>query len=168
MSREDIRETDLQTYFEENPEFLYFGTKYRRTISHPILTRNAKPDLIPDFLLERVNDGYCDVLDLKLPDKKVVVGLEDRRRFSSDIEEALAQVSEYREYFNESMNRKLIGKKYNVKILKPNVLVLIGDSANVDAEELVKIRDRRKDGEIITFNDIISQMKALLKMINQE
>ena len=46
--------------------------------------------------------------------------------------------------------------------------MLIGDSANVDAEELIKIRDRRKDGEVITFSDIISQMKALLKIINQE
>src|SRR4030067_1226400 len=109
-----MRETELQTYFEENPDFLYFGTKYRRIIPHPILIRKGKPKLVPDFLLERVNDGYCDILDLKLPEKKVVVGLEDRRRFSSNIEEALAQVSEYREYFNESKNREYIEKKYNV------------------------------------------------------
>jgi hypothetical protein len=168
LSKEDIRERELQKYFEENPEFLYLGTRYKRIIPQPILKRKGKSDLIPDFLLERVNDGYCDILDIKLPDKKVVIGIEDRKRFSSNIDEALAQVSEYREYFNESKNRKSIEKKYNIKILKPNVLVLIGDSTNIDAEELIKIRDRRKDGEVITNSEIISQMKALLNIINQE
>lgn len=165
LLKEDIREPELQTYFEENPELLYMGTRYRRIISHPILKRKGKSDLIPDFLLERVNDGYCDILDIKLPDKKIMVGQEDRRHFSSNIEEALAQVSEYREYFNENRNREEVEKKYNIKILKPNVLVLIGDSTNVDTEELIKIKDRRKDGEVITFKEIISQMKALLSIV---
>ena len=140
------------------------GTRYRRIIPHPILTREGKSDLMPDFLLERVNDGYCDILDIKLPDKKIIVGSKDRRRFSKNIEEALAQVSEYREYFNESKNRGYIEEKYNVRILKPNVLVLIGESTNIDTEEF-NHEDRRKDGEVITFSEIISQMRALLNIM---
>jgi hypothetical protein len=168
LSKPDLNEPKMQKFFEENPEFLYFGTRYKRVVSHPVLLREGKSDLIPDFLLERVIDSYCDILDIKLPDKKLVVGLEERRRFSGNVDEALAQVSEYRDYFDESKNRKYIETKYDLKILKPNVLVLIGDSANIDREELIKIKDRRKDGEVVTYSDIASQMKTLLNIIKQE
>jgi hypothetical protein len=165
IEKEETHEPDLQKFFEENPNFLYLGTRYKRIIPHPILKRKGKPDLIPDFLLERVNDGYCDILDIKLPEKKLVVGLEDRKRFSSNVDEAIAQVSEYREYFEETDNRRTIENDHGVKILKPNVLVLIGDSSNVDIEHLIKIKDRRKDGEVIAYNDIITQMTALIELI---
>jgi hypothetical protein len=114
LSKPDLNEPKMQKFFEENPEFLYFGTRYKR------------------------------------------------------VDEALAQVSEYRDYFDESKNRKYIETKYDLKILKPNVLVLIGDSANIDREELIKIKDRRKDGEVVTYSDIASQMKTLLNIIKQE
>lgn len=166
IAQSDIHEPDLQKFFEENPDFLYLGTRYRRIISHPIMSRKGKSDLIPDFLLERVNDGYCDILDIKLPDKKIVVGSEDRRRFSSNVDDAIAQVSEYREYLNESHNRQEIENKYNTKILKPNVLVLIGDSSNIEIEELIRIKDRRRDGEVISYTDIIRQMKALINLVH--
>jgi hypothetical protein len=167
LSKPDVKEPEIQKFFEENPEFLC-GIRYKRVVSHPVLPRDGKSDLIPDFLLERVNDSYCDILDIKLPDKKLVVGSEERRRFSGSVDEALAQVSEYREYFDESANRKYIETKYSLKILKPNVLVLIGDSANIDKEELIKIKDRRKDGEVVTYSDISSQMRALLNIIKQK
>jgi len=35
-----------------------------------------------------------------------------------------------------------IEEVYKVKIYKPNVLVLIGDSVNLDHEELIRIKDR--------------------------
>jgi hypothetical protein len=157
--------TDLQRYFGANPEFLFFGTRYRKVFPQIILKRKGTSNLIPDFLLERVTDGYCDILDIKLPKKKVVVGPKVRRRFSHEVDDALAQVNEYREYFNNPENREKVEKSYGLKIYKPNMLVLIGDSANIDVEELIKIRDRRKDGEVVTYSDIIRQMKALLDFI---
>ena len=36
---------------------------------------------------------------------------------------------------------------------------------NIDAEELIKIRDRRKDTEVVTYSDLIKNMKALLDII---
>ncbi len=165
ISNKEIHEPKLQQFFEQNPDLLFLGTRYKRIIPHPILKREGKPNLIPDFLLERVNDGYCDILDIKLPEKNLIVGSEDRRRFSSDVDEAIAQVSVYREYFDDPQKRTDIETEYTVKILKPNVLVLIGDSSNVNAEDLIKEKDRRKDGEVISFDDIIKQMKALIELI---
>lgn len=166
ISTEKLDEkADLQKYFEAYPEFLFFGTRYRKIFPQIVLERKGKPNLVPDFLLERVSDGYCDILDIKLPSKKVLVGSETRRRFSYEVDEALAQVNEYREYFNNPEDREKVEKAYGLKIYKPSMLVLIGGSTNIDVEELIKIRDRREDGEVITYNDIIRQMKALLDFI---
>ena len=156
----------LQMFFENNPEFLRLGVKYRRIIPIVRLPREGKPDLVPDFLLERVTDGYCDILDIKLPDKKLITGIEDRRTFSQNVGSAIAQVDEYRDYFDEKKNRELIEQKYGVKVYKPQVLVLIGDSSNIDAEELRKIRLRRiNEAEVLTYADIIKHMRALLEFV---
>jgi len=153
---------DLQKYFERNPDFLYFGFKYQRIIPQVRLPREGKCDLIPDFLLEQVTDGFCDLLDIKLPSKNILVGKADRRAFSQEVNSAIAQVSEYRDYFDSPKNRQIIEEKYKIKVCKPRVLVLIGNASNIDVEELKKTRDRRKaEAEIVTYDDIINQMKGL-------
>jgi hypothetical protein len=165
INEAELKEPDLQSYFEANPEFLFFGTKYKKIFPRPVLEREGTSNLVPDFLLERVTDGYCDILDIKLPDKGMLVGRDDRRRFSYAVEDAIAQVSEYREYFNDPRNIENIEKKYGIRIYKPNIVVLIGDSKNIDVEELIKIRDRRKDGEVVTYSELVGQMRALLDFL---
>jgi len=165
INKQGLKEkNNLQSYLEANPEFLFFGTRYKKIHPRIVLKREGKTDLIPDFLLERVTDEYCDILDIKLPDKRVLVGQDERRRFSHDVEDAIAQVSEYREYFDDPRNRENIQKTQQIKILKPNILVLIGDSKNIDIEDLIRIRDRRKDG-VVTYSELIRQMKALLDVL---
>lgn len=166
IAKSELEEkADLQKYFEANPEFLFFGTKYEKIFPQIVLEREGKSNLVPDFLLERVTDGYCDILDIKLPDKGVLVGSDERRRFSYAVEDAIAQVSEYREHFNEPRNRENVERKHGIKIYKPNILVLIGDSKNIDVEELIRIRDRRKDGEVVTYSELVRQMRALLDLL---
>lgn len=165
INKAELKEKkDLQSYFEANPEFLFFGTRYKRIFPHIVLEREGKSNLIPDFLLERVTDGYCDIFDIKLPNKRVLVGTEERRRFSYAVDDALAQVGEYREYFHDPRNRESIERIHGIRIYKPNILVLIGDSKNIDVEELIKIRDRRKDGEVIAYSELVRQMRALLDL----
>jgi len=166
INKPELKEkADLQRFFEANPEFLFLGTRYKKIFPQIVLEREGKSDLVPDFLLERVTDGYCDILDIKLPDKVVLAGSDERRRFSYAVEDSIAQVSEYREYFNDPPNRDNIERKHGIKIYKPNILVLIGDSRNIDVEELIRIRDRRKDGEVITYSELVRQMKALLDFL---
>lgn len=69
-------EHDLQAFFEENPHLLA-GTSYDRVVPHPILARDEKGPLIPDFMLEP-QDGFADVLDLKLPGVQLVTGRRNR------------------------------------------------------------------------------------------
>jgi hypothetical protein len=95
-----ISEHDLQAFFEEHPHLLA-GTSYDRVIPHPVLARDQDGPLIPDFMLEPVDRVFAEVLDLKLPRVQVVVGRKNRVRHSAQVTEALAQVREYRSYFED-------------------------------------------------------------------
>lgn len=166
ISKPGVKEkNDLQRFFERNPEFLFFGTRYRKIFPQVLLGREKRPDLKPDFFLERVVDGYCDILDIKLPEKKVLVGPEERRRFAYEVQAAIAQVDEYREYFEDPQNRIEIEKNRGLKVYKPTILVLIGHSENIDVTDLIRIRDRQKYGEVITYSELLRRMRALLDLL---
>lgn len=112
VESEGTSEPQLQSFFEENPAFLLQGRMYRKL--HPrVILQSPNGDLIPDFLLERTSDGFCDILDLKLPDKQIIVGPENRKKFSSHVESAIAQVDEYGEFFNDQKNTNKIKLIFN-------------------------------------------------------
>jgi len=166
INKPEIKEKkDLQGFFEQNPEFLFFGTRYRKIFPQVLLRREKRPDLTPDFFLERVIDGYCDILDIKLPGKKVLVGPDERRRFTYEVQAAIAQVDQYREYFEDPQNIIEIEKNHGIKVYKPNILVLIGDSKNIDVTDFIRIRDRQKYGEVITYSELLRHMRALLDLL---
>ncbi|MGH9962319.1 MAG: hypothetical protein ACREBC_35245, partial [Pyrinomonadaceae bacterium] len=65
------KEGDLQTFFEKHPHFLLRG-EYKRLYPQVFLSNadTAIGDLKPDFLLERIDTGLCDIWDIKLPTPK--------------------------------------------------------------------------------------------------
>lgn len=109
----EIKEDHLQSFFEKHNEFLQMGCMYKKIYPHITLPREEE-DLIPDFFLERVTEGYNDILEIKLPDKSLIVGGHNRRKFSAHVESAIAQVHEYGEYFNDQANRKRLQEKHGV------------------------------------------------------
>ena len=89
-------ESAFQHFFEIHPKWLFLlGEQYEAAVSHaklpPVdlnasLAFSAGPThgmtLIPDFLLKRVGLDLWDVLDIKLPSTRTIVGRRSRRRFS--------------------------------------------------------------------------------------
>jgi hypothetical protein len=119
-----VREQDLQDFFEENPHLLA-GTSYDRVVPHPVLVRDEKGPLIPDFMLEPA-DGFADVLDLKLPGVQLVTGRRDRLHQTAHVTEAIAQVREYRAYFDDPAHRQVVRDRYGIQAYRPTVAVVIG------------------------------------------
>lgn len=158
ISKERVEEKEIQAFLETNPKFLSFGNKYVKFTSKVLLKRTEKPDLIPDFFLERATDGFCDILDIKLPQKSILTGISQRRRFTADVGEAIAQVSEYREYFDDENNQKEVKGKYDLSVFKPEIMILIGQASNIKREDLIKINDRYRHAKIITYDDILKQI----------
>ncbi len=98
-----VREEELQRFFESHPQ-LFRIWDYRDILPHVFLTREADGPFIPDFLLVDPDLQKAMILDLKLPQGKIVRDQRNRRRFSTALTEARAQLLEYRDWFEERTN----------------------------------------------------------------
>jgi hypothetical protein len=158
-----VRESDLQTFFEDHPHLLA-GTSYDRVVPHPILARDQDGPLIPDFMLEPTEGGFSDVLDLKLPRVPVVAGKKDRVRYTAHVAEALAQVREYRSYFDDLASRQAVQDRYGLRAYRPTVAVVIGrdPSPGRDPLELKRLWDELPGHvKLMTYDDVLRQVRRL-------
>jgi hypothetical protein len=164
LRKKELEETELQAFFEMNPAFLCLATHWR-LFPRVIMENTDGRKLIPDFLLERVTDNYCDILDIKLPQKRILTGVNARKRFTAAVYDAIAQVRDYREYFEDAGNREEVKRKYGLSVYKPNIMVLIGSDNYIEREELIKIRAQHMDIEIITYDDLLRQVLYLRTLL---
>jgi hypothetical protein len=152
-----VREHDLQAFFEENPHLLA-GTSYDRVVPHPILARDERGPLIPDSMLEPRN-GFADILDLKLPGVNLVTGRRDRAHPTALVTEAIAQVREYRAYFEYEAHRQAVKDRYGLKAYRPTVAILIGRDPGPgrDPFELRRIWDELpRHVELMTYDQLLT------------
>jgi hypothetical protein len=71
-------------------------------------------------------------------------------------EEARAQLLEYRDWFDIPENRMKIKSLVGMEIYRPRLMVIIGRASQFQDEiERQKLRDRDKDIEIVTYDDIL-------------
>jgi hypothetical protein len=162
MSREKVPEGALQTFFEENPDFLK-GVDYRSVLPHPILERKTVGNLIPDFVLQPLTTDYVDIVDLKLPRSKVIVGSDNRGRLSQSVQDSIAQVREYRDYFEDPSHRERFYRRYHLKGYRPNAIVVIGRGPKgIGEEKWRQILDGMPPYlKLVTYDDLIARMKKM-------
>jgi hypothetical protein len=151
-------ERQLQRFFEAHPKFL-LGRQYQSLHAQIVLERDQRGPLIPDFVLQPFDRSFCDIVDLKLPREPVVVGSENRKRFSAAIYEASAQLRKYRDYFDDEGNRMSVKKRYGVTAYRPRLAVIIGRAARCDETLYRQIQDGVKDIDIVTYDDLVRRAK---------
>ena len=155
-------EHHFQEFFERNPQFL-LGLDYDRAIPHPVLYRDADGPLIPDFFLQPLDRKLCDILDLKLPNEKLVVGSKNRFRLSSSIYEVVAQLREYSDYFDDPKLRADVQAKYGITAFKPALSVVIGRTPrHVSDQKYRQILEGTSGVKILTYDDLRRQMQRLV------
>lgn len=158
-----IKEGALQAFFERNRHFLQ-GLRYSKVYPQVVLERDDEGgNLKPDFLLRPLASPYVDVLDLKLPTKRLVVGRKDRKHFSGEVESAIAQVREYRDYFERPEYRDRLLTKYGITGYRPKCIVVIGTRpSDIPEEKMRQLLDGTpRHLEIMTYDDLLGRMKAL-------
>lgn len=154
VSKEQVREQELQAFIERHPE-VFLGGEYIRMYGQ-VRLECSETILIPDFLLEHVS-GFCDIMELKLPTVRVVTGKPTRRRLSMAVYEAAAQTRVYRDFFDEKDHRDWFEKKYvPLCSFKPRTLLLIGrDKSFGNAMEKRKLELSLGDYRILTYDDLL-------------
>jgi len=123
-------EVAFQTFFEMHPEFLLTLGHYVGIHPQLILHSDEGRRLIPDFFLERLNSDFCDICDLKRADVDLVRHQRNRTRFRDAVMEAVAQLSVYRDFFEERENRKAFSARYGLSAFRPRVVMIIGRQAS--------------------------------------
>jgi hypothetical protein len=162
LNEPSTSESEYQHYFERHPHFLA-GIEYENVLPHPILEREEDGALIPDFLLQPAGNQYADILDLKLPTEKLVVGRKDRLRFSSAVHEAIAQVREYRDYFEDQGRRERFASKYGFTSYRPSVAVIVGRTPAAQSEMKMRqiIDQLPPEVTITTYDVLLNRMRRM-------
>lgn len=149
----DIKEIEIQRFFERHPRVLV-GGEYLRMHAQVRLEANGRV-LIPDFLLEHAS-GLCDILELKLPAARTTAGKSPRRRYAHGVASAAAQSREYRDFFEDAANREWFERRYNLEAYKPRTVLLIGRDADFKGrKEKRKLEVSFHDYRLLTYDDLL-------------
>ena len=156
----NAKEKDFQNFFERHPDFI-LNDEHKKAHPHIVLAKDVGETLIPDFVLEPIDQSsLCDLLELKLPSAQIFVLKKKRMRFSAAVLEACAQLREYSSFFDEEENRRKIQEQYGLLAFKPKMFVIIGRRGNISPIEVRKIESDVPNLSLRTYDDVITRIRA--------
>lgn len=163
----EVTEYHLQKFFEENPHFLV-TTRLMQALPHVRLEAETGKILIPDFVLKPIvavqRDSNWQVVDLKHPQAKLLAGPSDHRRFSQEVMQAINQVRDYKDHFENPANTSRVASVLGHRLRHPQLGVLIGRMpASAEVELLEKAQAREPEVRIVTYDEILETQKQLLQ-----
>lgn len=160
VNNKEAKENDFQDFFYRHQDFI-LNDEYRKAHPKIVLTRDSGGSLIPDFVLEPLeNSALADLLELKLPTAQIFVLKKDRKRFSAAVLEACAQLREYNMFFDDPKNRSMIYAKYKLLAYKPKMFVIIGRRCDINPMDVQIISSDVPSLRLKTYDEIIDRMKS--------
>lgn len=167
INRSDVKELDIQKFFEEHPHFL-IAARLMQALPHIPLADKKGKLLIPDFVLKPIvafqRDSNWEILDLKHPQAKLLAGPSNHKRFSQDVMKAINQVKDYKDHFENPENSDAVTSVLGHALRHPRLGVLIGrmpDRLNVEALEQAQARE--PGVRIVTYDEILETQKQLVR-----
>lgn len=167
LSIEIIKEQQIDNYFENHKNLLcsLFGyTRLRGQIKLKI--QNSTNYFQPDYIGQKY-DGYCDIIDLKkgvIPSNSLTRSIRSKRgiikrvRFIDYVNELIAQLHDYKDYFSNPENKAWAAKELGIKI-DPESIRLIGLVGNMnnykEAEVKKALQPFKKNIFIISYGSFI-------------
>ena len=165
INNPETAEGKLQRFFEEHPHFLG-DLQQSIPLPHVRLEHPSGTLYIPDFVLKPIvayqRDANWKVLDLKKPTARLLAGPANHVRLSHEVTQAIAQLRDYRDYFQNQENGESIRIALGHRLRYPELAVLIGRLSESDQELLDKAQAREPDVRIVTYDEVLQQQQYLL------
>ncbi len=162
-------EKQFQRFFERYPEFLLClgGGKYIAMHPQVIIQEDAVGRLIPDFFLEKTNDHFCDICDLKLSTQALAKVKRNRPGFYASVYEAIAQLEFYRNWFEDKANRDAFLRRTGLRAYRPRVVVIIGRWLNYyeDIERIQREGLFPSHVELLTYDDVVDRARRYIQLV---
>lgn len=159
ISRENLKEGEIQQFLNKFPEFLQ-SLGYSSARPHICLRSEDYDRLIPDFILELPGGKGFDILDLKLPTGRLTARVP-YLRVSSELMKAVAQLRQYGKYFQQAVYRKAFEKKYGLLAFRPELVVVMGRDNQFDSrDDRLEIESQLNNVRLITYDELIAYGKS--------
>lgn len=161
-----VTERALQAFFERNPGFLT-GSEYERLHSQVVLRRADEGDLRPDFILRPIAGVSRDahIVDLKLPQDRVIKETRNRVHLYAKITEAVAQLRTYAQYFEERENREYVQRTLGFTAFVPKVTLIVGTTIEMDPTgEAARALAAAHPVDIVTYADVLLRYRKLAEL----
>jgi hypothetical protein len=165
LANPSANERDASRFFRNHPKFLYLGSAAE---VRPEVTFHATPSgdvQRVDFFRRRFGERFWDIVELKDPNKPIVVGSSGMHaRLSAEVDKAINQAQDYRELIDaDGEARKRLESK-GIRVWRPQIMVVVGKrEAELEEEELIRTlldRVRQRGGiEAWSYNDIFNFAK---------
>jgi hypothetical protein len=123
-----------------------------------------------DLLLPNVIAGYRDIVELKRPDKEVMLydAAHKNYYFSADVSKAIGQCHRYLDILHQAAKDGLLDHK-EVVAYHPRATIVIGRSHGWDDEQQRALHglNRRLHGiSVMTYDHLLAQGERLLEMMS--
>ena len=160
-----LHETTIGEFLKLHPEIIKSAFKTEHFEYEPYLEWLEHDGTCVDVainsdLLVKRPDGNYDIYDLKtaaLAKKNVTKGARKRRRFIDYVEEGVAQLVNYKEYFTYPKNAEYAKEKYSVEVNEPKLVLVVGSWENSSQEEVTQALRRYPSIEIIDYDTFCHQ-----------
>jgi hypothetical protein len=158
-----LHETTIGEFLAAHPQLLKRALGIKRFVPEPYLPwvekfpPNTDEAINPDLLIER-EDGFYDIYDLKtavLDRTSITKGKRARRRFIDYVNEGIAQLANYEEYFAFPKNQQLAWEKYQVKVNDPKLVLVVGSFENADRDEIDEASRALRNLTIIDYDTLM-------------
>jgi len=158
-----LREEQLQIFFEKHP---YFLSVTQTLLPQVRLSAEDGRTLIPDIVLKPIvapeRDSRWKLLELKLPQARLLTGKGARARLSCQVMTAIRQLRDYYEYVSNPVHEREVVSVLGHPLKSPRLGVLIGRLADTDVSALEREQRFLGDVKIVTYDEILEQQKSML------
>lgn len=167
-----LRETTIGEFIKLHPEIIIEALASVSFRYEPYLLwlehdgSCADMAINPDLMVER-GDGYFDICDLKtalLKKQNLTKGARRRRRFIDAVAEGVAQLANYREYFEYEKNKLHAYEKYKIKVKNPKLILVVGTWENITKEEVGQACRQSPDVNIIDYDTFLHMYLGVLNL----
>jgi hypothetical protein len=162
LAKHRVREVEIQKYLERSPAILK-ALGYSHVYPQVVLQRDDGTSLRPDFIVQPTSDEWCDIVDIKLPRMRTVVGIRDRKSLAAAIHELAAQLREYAAYFEDEKLSRRLGRLYGIKCYRPRLIGVVGtDPRLADDRQIRRLMTAYSDVKVLTFDQLLRHAKSRL------
>lgn len=164
-----LPETTLGEFVRQHPLFIeraFGATNFLYEPSFPWIEGNSDTDEVyinPDLLIQRP-DGDWNICDLKtaaLSRLKLTKGRHKRRRFIDYVQEGVAQLCNYQDYFRYPRNVEAARNLRGITLHAPRLILVVGSYENASGIDIREaLRAAPENVDIIDYDTLVALFRA--------